>query len=139
MRHLLLLLLALVPAPLAAQALSAAERLAAARAAGYTVRGATILNECGAAVERFAVERRDLNGDGLPELIVTDEGGCYGAAGATFAVLRKAGGGWSSVLAAQGIPDVLDTRQGGWNDVRIGGPGFTRMPVAHWTGANYSY
>lgn len=121
----------------AAAAVTPAERRAAAVAAGFRLRGATIINECDLAVENLTVERRDLNGDGAPELIVTDESGCYGAAGIRFAVLRKAGAGWSSVLMTQGVMTVKPTRRGGWPDIEIGGPGFGRMPVARWNGSKY--
>lgn len=118
---------------------TAAERLAAAKAAGFRVQAGRIINECEQPVERLTVERRDLNGDGAPEMVLTDGSGCYGQAGEMFAVLRKTAAGWSPVLSAQGIMDVLPTRHGGWNDIRIGGPGFGRMPVARWAGTKYAY
>lgn len=130
------MLFALLAGPTAA-AVTPAERRAAAVAAGFRLRGTTIVNECDLAVENLTVERRDLNGDGTPEMIVTDESGCYGAAGIRFAVLRKAGAGWSSVLVAQGVMTVKPMRRGGWPDIEIGGPGFARMPVARWNGSKY--
>lgn len=116
-----------------------AERLAAARAAGFRVVAGRIVNECDRPVERLTVERQDLDRDGTPELIVTDSSICYGQAGEMFAVLRKGAGGWTPVLSAQGVMTVQATRRGGWPDIEIGGPGMGRMPVARWTGAKYEY
>ncbi len=129
----------LLPAPAPAQALTPAERIAAARAAGFRVQGARIINECDAPAETIAFERRDLNADGTAEIIVSDGGACYGQSGSMFAVLRRANGRWSPVLQAQGVMTVLKTRRGGWADIEIGGPGFGKMPVARWTGTKYDY
>ena len=125
--------------PPAVQPVTGAERLAAARAAGFRVLGGRIVNECDRPAERLTVERQDLNGDGAPELIVTDSSICYGEAGEMFAVLRKGAAGWTPVLSAQGVMTVQPTRHGGWPDIEIGGPGFGRMPVARWVGTKYDY
>jgi hypothetical protein len=116
-----------------------AERLIAAKAAGFALRGGRILNECDRPVERLTVSRRDLNRDGVPEMILTDSSICYGQAGEMFAVLRKVGVAWTPVLRAHGIMTVLRTSRGGWLDIEIGGPGFERMPVARWAGTKYAY
>ena len=129
----------LLPAAGLAQVLTPTERVAAARAAGFRAQGLRIVNECDAVAENIAFERRDLNGDGVSELVVSDSSACYGASGSTFAVLRRVNGQWKPVLAAQGVMTVLKTRHGGWADIEIGGPGFGKMPVARWSGQQYDY
>lgn len=116
-----------------------AERLALARAAGFRIRGGSVVNECDAVAEMLAFDRQDLNGDGAPEVVVSDGGACYGAAGAMFVVLHRSGSAWTPVLSAQGIMTALPTRHGGWRDIEIGGPGMGRMPVARWSGSKYIY
>lgn len=132
-------LLLAAASPAYAQTLAPTERLAAAKAAGFRVQGTRIINECDAAAEMIAFDRRDLNGDGMAELVVSDGGACYGAGGSMFVVLRRMGGQWKPVLSAQGIMNVLKARHGGWADIEIGGPGFGKMPVARWTGTAYAY
>ena len=138
----LLPLLAAAPALAAGNAgiaLTAPERIAAAKAAGFRVQGATIFNECDAAADMISFERQDLNGDGVDEIVVADGGACYGAAGAMFVVLRKVGTAWQPVLTARGIMSPLPERHDGWRDIEIGGPGFGKIPVARWNGARYVY
>ena len=86
---------------------------------------------------------RDLNGDGKPDLVITDEGTyCYGDTGQGFIVMtRDAGGGWSKLYNSPGIPTFLPTKvktPGGWPDVEIGGPGFC-FPVLRWNGKDYVF
>lgn len=137
------LVMALTMAGSAAQAapfspLSAAEKLAAGRAAGFAVKGRTLYNECEVPAAMIAFDQKDLNGDGKSELIVSDGGACYGAAGSTFTVLVKgADGKWKPVFAALGIPEVLKSAHLGWRDIEVGGPGMGRMPVARWNGKAY--
>ena len=120
-------------------ALTGPERIAAAKAAGFRVHGADMLNECDAVADMISFERQDLNGDGVGEIVVADGGACYGATGAMFVVLRKIEGTWQPILSAQGIMSPLPARHGGWRDIEIGGPGFGKMPVARWDGARYLY
>lgn len=127
------------PRPAPAASVTPAERLAYAMAAGFRVRGQSILNECDAEPEMLEFERQDLNNDHVPEVIVSDGGACYGQAGAMFAVLRQSGGSWVRVLSAQGLMTALKTQHGGWKDIEIGGPGFGKMPVARWNGTKYVY
>ena len=134
--------LALIVLTLAAPAVAPvtpAERMTAAKAAGFRVQGNRIINECDRPVQRLTVERRDLNRDGTPEMIVTDSSICYGQAGEMFSVLRKSGAGWAPVLSAQGVMNVLRTDRSGWPDIEIGGPGFAKVPVARWAGTMYAY
>ncbi|QAY78774.1 hypothetical protein [Sphingosinicella sp. BN140058] len=117
--------------------ISEAERVAAARAAGFRLRGDVIANGCDEVAEMISFERHDLDRDGTGEIVVSDGGACYGAAGAMFVVLRKVGGTWRPILSAQGIMSILPSSHGGWRDIEIGGPGFGKIPVARWNGAKY--
>lgn len=124
----------------AAQPFTAPERLAAARAAGFKVNGGRIVNECDVTAEQINFEREDLNGDGAPEIIVSDGGACYGNGGSMFVVLtRNRQGALAPVLSAQGMAVVRPTKHLGWKDIEIGGPGMGRMPVARWNGSKYVY
>ena len=117
--------------------LTPADKLIAAKAAGFVVKGRAIYNECEVPAEMIAFEQVDLNGDGKFELFVEDGGACYGNGGSMFAVLGKVQGAWRRLFVAQGIPDVLKTGRAGWKDIQVGGPGFGRMPVARWNGTAY--
>jgi hypothetical protein len=67
-----------------------AQKLAAVRAAGLTVKGGKAYDECNQSVDDIQIENVDLNGDKVPEQIVTIGSPCYGEEGSLFAVLRKA-------------------------------------------------
>ena len=126
-------------APPPVTAVTPAERLTAAKAAGFRIQGTRIINECDRPAQALTVERRDLNRDGTPEMVLTDSSICYGQAGEMFVVLRKGAAGWTPVLSAQGVMNVLRTSRSGWPDIEIGGPGFGKMPVTRWAGAKYDY
>lgn len=84
-------------------------------------------------------ERRDLNGDGRPEAIITEGGTyCYGNTGAAFWVMsQQADGRWKRMYNSVGIADIRRTKGAdGWPDIGIGGPGFC-MPVVRWNGRAY--
>jgi hypothetical protein len=83
----------------------------------------------------LALERRDLNGDGRAEAIVTDEGTeCYGMTGTGFVLLTQSPAGrWTILHQSAGIPEFLATRSGGWPEMVVGGPGFC-FPVLRWNG-----
>ena len=83
---------------------------------------------------------RDLNGDGLPEAVITEGGTyCYGNTGTGFRIVSKQkAGGWRLITAETGIPTFLATKGvGGWPDIEIGGPGFC-FPVHRWNGKAYA-
>ena len=121
--------------------LTEAERSAVFRAAGAVQRKGMWLicaeepNPSGAVIESV----RDLNGDGLPEALVTEGGTyCYGHAETGYQLLsRQADGRWRVVSGGSGMPEFLKTRgKGGWPDISIGGPGFC-FPVERWDGKEY--
>ena len=87
------------------------------------------------AIETFG----DLNGDGLPEAVVTEGGTyCYGNTGVGYSLVTKRGTGkWSLVTSGTGILQFLETKGAdGWPDIEIGGPGFC-FPVERWNGKEY--
>ena len=85
-------------------------------------------------------EVRDINGDGRPEVIITETGtACHGMAGEGFSLLSlQPDGRWTLMAAATGMPIFLSTRGvGGWPDLQVGGPGFC-FPVLRWNGRAYA-
>lgn len=83
---------------------------------------------------------RDLDGDGRPEAIVTEQGvGCYGLVGTFFVLVsQQHDRSWQAVYASPGIPEFLSTKgEGGWPDLLIGGPGLC-FPVLRWNGNAYA-
>jgi hypothetical protein len=82
---------------------------------------------------------RDLNGDGRPELVVTEGGTyCYGDTGSGYSLVSKqVDGKWKLITAGTGILNILTTTGiEGWPDLEIGGPGFC-FPVVRWNGREY--
>lgn len=115
-----------------------AEKIAIWKAAGFQMRGGKAYDGCDQP-KQPPIERRDLNGDGKAEVIVRDEGMCYGMAGAYFAILTPDGPGkWRPVINMIGIPRLLKTRAEGWPDIEVGGPGFC-FPVWRYTGKIYDH
>lgn len=135
-------MLAILASLAAAASPPPAELPAIYKAAGATRRGAKYLlcaeepNNAGATVELY----RDLNGDGRPEVILTESGSfCYGRDGAGFALLtREASGGWRLMTSGSGIPEPLRTKgAAGYPDLSLGGPGFC-FRVQRWNGREYA-
>jgi len=84
-------------------------------------------------------ELTDLNGDGQPEVWVTESSVfCYGNTGSAFVLLTRDANGWRVLLDEVGMQVVQDTRHGGWPDIEVGGPGFGRFPVYRWDGQGYA-
>ena len=81
---------------------------------------------------------RDLDGDGLPEAIVTEESSyCYGNTGYAFRMLRKTAAGWTPIAGETGMP-VLYKRAGiALPDIEIGGPGANCFRFLRWNGTRY--
>jgi hypothetical protein len=139
-----LVLLALAGAAEAAPPTPSADR-AIYRAAGFTFSKGAWRSDCddpgtltysGGMIERIG----DLNGDGLPEVLVTEGGTyCYGNTGTGFWLLAgQPGGKWKLMLRSMGIVEVLKTRGvGRWPDISIGGPGFCFL-VRRWNGKTYA-
>jgi len=124
--------------------LSTADEAAAFRAAGFVLSGGAWKTECeqpdGPPYEPGHIDRvADLNGDGLPEAIVTEGGSfCYGHTGTGFMLVSKqAGGKWVKLHSSPGIATILPTRANGWPEIEVGGPGFC-FPVLRWNGKAFA-
>lgn len=130
------------PAKPADRGLTAADRVAAMRVAGMVLKGGTWLGgdgECEASIGPEGV--RDLNGDGRPELMITEVGSyCYGNTGEGFYLTEKTPAGvWRVVYSSRGIPTVLAAKgAGGWPDIEVGGPGFC-FPIVRYNGKTYVF
>ncbi len=94
----------------------------------------------GASYEAGAIGTiEDINGDGRPEVIVTEGGAiCFGMSGLSFQLLtRQPNGQWKVMTAGIGIPELLATRgSDNFPDIQVGGPGFC-FPVVRWSGGEY--
>lgn len=128
--------------PASAEPLPKKEQVAAFRAAGFALRG-TEWRKCddpGTASYSPGQLRPvgDLNGDGLPEAVVTEESTfCYGMAGSGFSFVSRQKDGWKLMTESIGMANFLSTKGvGGWPDIEIGGPGFC-FPVIRWNGREY--
>lgn len=148
-RALLLVTLAMVwqapasGAPPVMPQLTQADRTAAFRAAGFTLRGGK-WQACGdpgtASYVPGTIEQvADFNGDGQPEAVITEGSGyCFGGTETGYWLVSKRPiGGWTVMSKGQGIALFLKTRgAGNWPDLQIGGPGFC-FPVLRWDGRAY--
>jgi hypothetical protein len=114
------------------------------QAGGYLLTQSKWHSECNEPTEPSFVPAEiekvtDLNGDHLPEAIIS-EGGieCYGNTGTGFTVVSKqANNTWKPMLTSTGTPKVLKTKGvNGWPDIEIGGPGFC-FSVWRWNGKSY--
>lgn len=84
---------------------------------------------------------RDINGDGLPDVVITEGGTqCHGMTGAGYSLVAKQpDGSWRVLSAGTGILDFLKgPTVKGWPDIQIGGPGFC-FPVHRFNGREYVY
>ncbi|MEO6033538.1 MAG: hypothetical protein ABIP61_16880 [Burkholderiaceae bacterium] len=135
---------AVTAATAATATLPAGDEAAAFRAAGFKKRGNVWRSGCEdpgtASYSPGRIEQVvDLNGDGLPE-VVLGEGGtfCYGNPGqAYWLVTKQADGRWKLMTQRTGIAEFLKTKGAqGWPDISVGGPGFC-FPVERWDGRAY--
>ncbi len=138
---------ALIAAPAFAAADKPADLDAAFKAAGMVKKNG---QWTGCADDQYGVAEvaedgyRDLNGDGIKDLVLTDSGSfCYGHTGQGFFIMTKAAaaGPWKVMYQSPGIPTFLPTKvktPGGWPDVEIGGPGFC-FPIHRWNGKDYVF
>lgn len=123
--------------------LSSADQAAAFKAAGFKLKGKrwqACADPSSGATPGAIEDVRDLNGDGLPEAIITEGGTyCYGNTGAGYSLVSKqADGSWKLMASGTGMLHVLNTRgTGNWPDIEIGGPGFC-FPVERWNGRQYA-
>jgi hypothetical protein len=116
------------------------------KAAGFTKRGNAWRSGCNdpgtpsytsGSIDKVA----DLNGDGLPDALLTEGGTyCYGNTGQGYWLLTKlANGNWKLLSSGTGILVFLKTKGAdGWPDISIGGPGFC-FPVERWNGRQYKF
>ena len=124
--------------------LAPAERAAVFQAAGFKPRGEQWIrceeDPPTASYQAGSIEVADLNGDGSPEAWVKESSTfCYGHTAEAFVLLtREKDGTWRRILEAIGVPVVRDTRNLGWPDVEVGGPGFGASPVHRWDGTRYA-
>jgi len=130
-------------APPSADSLSAAERAAIFKAAGFKQKG-NEWRRCeedppSASSQAGRIELDDLNGDGKAEAWVKESSTfCYGNTAEFFVLLAKSDDGtWRKLLEETGVPTVLKTKRQGWPDIEVGGPGFGKFPVRHWNGTAY--
>ena len=133
----------IAPGAAAATVPQPAERAALMKAAGIVARGGRegcAVGEAAWPASQFSFAFPDLNRDGRPEAIVSeDNAACYGATGTAFTVLaRGPDGAWRKLAQEVGIATVRASARGGWSDIEVGGPGFGQMPVLRWNGSAYT-
>ena len=115
--------------------LSQTDTAAAFKAAGFKLKGKKWV----ACAEGTISEVRDINGDGLPDAIISEGGTeCHGMTGQGYNLVSKQPNGtWKLVSGGTGIPLFLKTGAKGWPDLEVGGPGFC-FPVLRWNGQKYT-
>ena len=82
----------------------------------------------------------DVNGDGLPDVLITEEGTeCHGMTGQGYSLVSKQpNGSWKEMSGGTGVPMFLATKgAAGRPDLQVGGPGFC-FPVLRWNGRDYA-
>lgn len=87
----------------------------------------------------YKTEVTDLNGDGQPEVFATVDGLCMGGmAGVHMDMyIKDKNGGWKSQFGVSGSYDILKSKNKGYPDIRIVGPGHC-SPVWRWNGKQYA-
>lgn len=87
----------------------------------------------------YEAEVVDLNGDGRPEVFTSVMGICLGGGAGVHMNLyvQGADGRWRPQFGFPGIYEVLKTRNKGYPDIAIGGPG-NCAPVWRWNGGKYA-
>lgn len=125
-----------------ASKLPPADEAAAFKAAGFKLHGKQwkACKDASASYVPGAIEQaQDLNGDGLPEAIITEGGSaCFGDTGVGYTLVSKqSNGSWKVITRGTGILSVLPSKgKDGWPDLEIGGPGFC-FPIERWNGSAY--
>lgn len=108
------------PSTKRANEISITERAAIFKAAGFRQKGRDWVGCDGNTTASIKVNGiRDLNGDGVPEVIITEGGSaCYGNTGQGFHLMSKGRDGrWKRLYSSPGIPEFLETRANGWPEV----------------------
>lgn len=87
----------------------------------------------------YEAEVVDLNGDGQPEVFTSVQGTCMGGmAGVHMNLFIKGSNGrWKPQFGFPGMYTVLKTKNRGYPDIEIGGPG-NCFPVWRWNGLQYT-
>ena len=124
--------------------LQPADEAVAFKAAGFAKRGGKWRSACDdpgtPSYEPGRIESvSDVNGDGMPEAVVTEGGTyCYGNTGQGYWLVSKNGAGnWKLITNGTGMLEFLASKgKDGWPDISIGGPGFC-FPVERWNGKEY--
>ncbi len=86
----------------------------------------------------FDTEVIDLNKDGTPEVFTNYYGTCIGGAAGVQVDLyiKNNAGKWIAQFGFPGTYSILKTRNKGYPDIEIGGPG-SCFPIWRWNGAQY--
>ena len=86
----------------------------------------------------YDAEVIDLNGDGQPEVFTQVQGTCLGGmAGVSMNLyIKNKQGQWKPQFGFPGMYTVLKTKNKGYPDIEIGGPG-NCFPVWRWNGREY--
>ena len=125
----------------AAAELSASDKAAIFKAAGFKAKGSTYMRCVDEAPSYMpgAIALQDMNGDGATEAFVTESSAfCYGGTEQAFVLLSKdSKGAWKTLLEEVGVATVLGTKSTGWFDIEVGGPGMGPFPKFRFNGKEY--
>lgn len=120
--------------------LSPEDKIAAFKAAGFQKQEADWKSNCDDSSDLYAPAAidttRDINYDGLPEVVVTEVSSfCYGNTGIkSNLVSKKPDGSWSLAFSSIGVLRVVaSSKKEHWTDIEVGGPGFC-FPIYRWDG-----
>lgn len=127
-----------------AEELSAADKAAVFKAAGFKVKDGKQVrceDDVTASYMPGFIELDDLNGDGTKEAFVRESSGfCYGHTAEAFVLVAKDDKGeWKVLLDQVGMALVLDSKaKNGWKDIEVGGPGMGPFPKYRYNGTKYA-
>jgi hypothetical protein len=95
------------------------------------------IDSCGQS-NNFTAEVIDLNGDGQAEVFTSRDGSCEGGmAGSHISLyIKNNAGKWVDQFGFPGIYNILSTKNKGYPDIEIGGPGMC-FPIWRWHGHAY--
>ncbi len=135
----LLVLGATTPSPAQAQSGSAADAkiiTEATKGALKSTKGKYFDKSFNASVD-YEAQVIDLNGDGQPEVFTKHHGAMFGGAGVSVDLLIKGKNGkWASQFGFPGDYNILKTKNKGYPDIEIQGPG-SCFPIWRWNGSVY--